>query len=206
MGKAIMPQRVKDTELELQRLDALSNEELKAEFEHCRNDFADNLIRLACLVKVAHRRGLVLDGIPGDFKAVLLQIADRQLDAEAYRRFYGTVPGRYMNRLPLPEQERLAAGGKVKVYVFEGGKVDSRDVDPLLLNLDEARQVFGPQGMRNAAAQRSYLEGLSKRKRPVPLASRIVPNKRKHCVEVWIGEQKVEIGSKELATLLAQLQ
>lgn len=129
----------------------------------------DGLEAAAAGVGVLEKKGSPkLSQIPVFIRHKLLAIAHERLHAGAYLRFHRSGIERSLMRLSLGEQKRLAEGGKVRIYSFPDGVSQYREVRPEELSPFEVRQIFGPNGIRNHAEQRSWLEAERKRKEYAP--------------------------------------
>ena len=150
----------RDEDLSVEHWDAATTDELLGALTDALQAEGKSLMRLAGIVRECHRRSIETPMLSPGFRQYLIAIADGLLNAAAAQRFLGTAVAAHLQHLSRAEQERLAGGGHVTVYSFENGKVDKRQMDPLKLDRFEFHQVFGPDGIRDAAGQRSYLEGL----------------------------------------------
>jgi hypothetical protein len=152
------------------------------------------------------QKGEDLSRVPPKLRRVALDIAHERLDPEAYRLFEGTAVLQYLRALPLTEQQRLAEGGTVKVYTFDNGKAQ-REVPVLSLTGFEISQVFDTEsGIRNAAAQRSWLESRHKRQRHIdggPIE--LITDKRRHTLVIRAGSESRELSASELGRLVAEV-
>lgn len=125
---------------------------------------AESMMRLAWIVRILEERGEDLSGLRLPLINHLRRIAHGQVLPELVVRF-AAQPG-LLNRvalLPMPDQQRLAAGDSVKLVVLretaDGRReTDHRLVDPSKLTQDQIWQVFGQDRIRSEAEQVLYLE------------------------------------------------
>lgn len=125
---------------------------------------AESMMRLAWIVRILEDRGEDLSGLRLPLINHLRRIAHGQVLPELVVRF-AAQPG-LLNRvalLPIPDQQRLAAGESVRLVVLretpDGRRVtDHRMVDPSKLTQEQIWQVFGQDRIRSEAEQVLYLE------------------------------------------------
>lgn len=96
--------------------------------------------------------------LPRGLRRAFERLGQGDLHPRAWAKFNSTYVGRYIHKLPLQDQKALADGDPVTVYSFENGRVSHRKVDIEMLVYEEQKQVIGPNGLRNKAEQRSYIE------------------------------------------------
>lgn len=127
-------------------------------------NLAHNVIRLSQVAYAMKRSGDDLAPLRrqlGTTLVLLLRVGCGQVFAGTYLCFGGN-PDLYrpISRLDLGEQQRLADGGRIRVVVFNAAtkEYDVRDKDPLDLDAEEIKRVFGRDEIRTEAQQRAILD------------------------------------------------
>ncbi|WP_406850120.1 hypothetical protein [Chromobacterium phragmitis] len=140
-------------------LSNLSTQMLREELARSVELTARHLMRLATIWAELERRGEDLSDLRIGLATFLPQIAARQLSADAVIRFAGQkLLLNAVATLPLPEQERLARGGSVKLLSYDGhGEAVAVDVPAHALSAQQIRQVFDLGKMRTIDEQRPRL-------------------------------------------------
>jgi len=179
--------------------------ELREALESLLTVGAETFARMAAIVLVADERGLTGElGLQGYQVLALRRIGRGQVLPAAYARFGATPLGRYLNTLSVALQRSLADGGTVPVYSFRNGRVEKREVQPLKLTDFERRQVFGAQGIRDAAEQRSWLESLRKRRRD-SADGNVIVDRANHALIVRVGDSEVSLSRDDLLDYIKQI-
>ncbi len=142
----------------------MTSDELKRELQSCLTLTIDSMRRMASIVKELEERGEDL----GDLKLALLnhlrRIAHGQLSAAALVRFSSRPDVlSKVAALPLPDQERLASGDKVRLAVRHEGSIELQSFDPLDLTRDQLSQAFGRGAMRSQSEQVAIIESRAAR-------------------------------------------
>ena len=195
----------RDEDLSVEHWDAATTDELLGALTDALQAEAKSLMRLAGIVRECHRRSIETPMLSPGFRQYLIAIADGLLNAGAAQRFLGTAVAAHLQHLSPAEQERLAAGGHVTVYSFENGPIDKRQMDPLKLDRFEFQQVFGRDGIRDAAGQRSYLEGLKKQENIRIPAPKDEPHVEKRGRDRVLVVKGVEITRLQMVAFLAEM-
>lgn len=166
---------------------------------------AETFARMAAIVQVADEQGVTDElGLQSYQVATLRRIWRGEVLSVAYARFGGTPLERALPTLSPAQQRFLSDGGTVPVYSFEGGRMETREVQPLKLTEFERQQVFGFHGIRDAAEQRSWLE--TRRKRSVRSAEgTVIVDRVHHALIVRVGGQEVTISRDDLLDYIKQI-
>lgn len=177
---------------------------LQERFAKASGDWQQATLEMVVVVKECKAASLPLNWIAPNVLRILERIADGHLLLGAYEKFGSEPVFKYVQRLPMSEQRRLADGGKIKVLTPRpNGPADFREVDPLNLGNVEMKQVFDPAGfIRNQAQQVSHVEGLAKSHLVVVAPEQDVTVNRRKGVIVVRG---VELSVKDLSAYLNQL-
>lgn len=125
----------------------------------------ENLTRMAVLVRIADERGESLGAIEHlSMLHALRKIAHGQLlpDIAAKLIASKTVFGRVSN-LPLNEQRRVAEDKPLPIAEQQDGEWTHRLVKPSAMTVEEARQVFADDHVRDVGEQRSLVSGRAAR-------------------------------------------
>lgn len=189
-------------------LDALSSEEVIERMIESIDKGMKAWLVAGRAYHILWERGDLPDDIPPHLEEALRRLGNRELHPAAWTRFHGTYVGRHIHKLSYPKQEAIAKGEPVKVYSFENGNVDHRKADIEDLVYSEQKQVLGPNGLRNAAEQRSYLE--DKRAKKMPKNNQpsepvmVVRGKRKRGVLVKPNDDEVFISHEQLSKYAAE--
>ncbi|OWY61584.1 hypothetical protein B7486_63035, partial [cyanobacterium TDX16] len=150
-----------------------SSERLKVRFFECFKGAAEFIAEAAVCVMLLEERGEELTGIP--YVGTYRRIAAGQVDPSAFWRFIESPNRQRVERLPLPDQKRLAADPMVEIA--EGSTV--RKVDLTQAPREVAKVVIGPDGIRSPDEQRAFL-GQQKAKAMVrPTAKTALPKERR---------------------------
>ena len=183
---------------------AMDAAKLRVEFARMMQVAAEHLLAISALVQTADDNGIDL-GVPAGMLYPFRQIARKRLHPAAYTKFLGTTD--LLNKvqaLPLAEQKRLADGGAVPVYSFTNGKPEKREVPPHELVGVERGQVFGPNGIRSVAEQRSWLEARQKANH-VRVQGEVLCDKKSHQIIVRVGNSEVAISLNEMLDYIKEL-
>lgn len=108
----------------------------------------------------------------------------------------------HVMRLPLSDQEAFIEGG---VEVLSPDGADHRVIKLEDLSQDQLAQVFGPEGVRTLAAQRTYLEERereSEMKRPVEVPELVWKIRRGRVIIT----KPCELTARQLSLILAEMQ
>jgi hypothetical protein len=138
---------------------SLTTKELKQELAVAFQLTASNLLRMANIIRELESRGEDLSDLRMGLVGYLRMIAHGQLAASAVIRFAGRPALlNAISNLPLTDQEKLSAGERIELAVFQNGKVTSRLVDAYDLAADQVKQVFERGAIRTVAQQVPLLE------------------------------------------------
>lgn len=143
------------------KLLAMTSEQLRAELVKALQVTADSLRWTAWIVRLLEERGDDLSDLKIGILDYLRRIAYGQVTPELVVR-YAQSPAllRTLAALPLPDQQKIAAGEPVRVVVRRpDGQFDHRMAEPLKLTRDQVAQVFGRGKIRDDAEQILLLEG-----------------------------------------------
>ena len=166
---------------------------------------AETFARMAAIVHVADQQGVTEElGLQGHQVTALRRIARGQILPQAYAKFGGTPLAIHLRSLSAARQRDLLDGGTVPVYSFEKGRVEKREVPPLKLTAFERRQVFGRDGIRDAAEQRSWLES-RKKQRPQSVDGTVIVDRARRALIVKVGNQEVSISRNDLLDYIKQI-
>lgn len=144
----------------------LSTDKLRAALVSTMAKTVAQLTRLAWIVRILEERGEDLGDLKISLVPYLRQIAYGQILPEVVMR-YGERPSlvRAISALPLPDQQRLAAGERVVLALrAPDGSVDHRMVDPLTLTSSQVARVFAKDRIRPVDEQLVMAEGEKPRK------------------------------------------
>ncbi len=158
-----------------QELAGYTTEQLRAELARGLQVTAECLLRLALVVKLLEERGEDLSGLRLPLLHHLRRIACGQVLPEVVVRF-AAAPGLIakIGSLPLPEQKRLAEGGKVTVVVrTAAGETTHKQVDPLHLAPGQVSLVFARDHLRGIAEQGVLLDQRPERGEKQPPRGRV---------------------------------
>ena len=171
-----------------------------------RVDFLSILEQLAGLVKVGDERGWTSElGFSTAWVRMGRDIGCGLVNAAAVVRFGGTRLESQLQKLSPQRQLLLAQGGGVEVYSWDDGQMQKREVPPEKLTSFEHRQVFGPDGIRDAAEQRSWLESQKKKGMMRTAKGDFALDLERRELIVKVGDREVRISQKVLYEYLRKL-
>ena len=182
--------------------------ELRKAFSSLVSISVETFTRMAAIVQVADKQGITDELELSAFQLrALRRIARGEVLPEAYERFTGTPVESHLHKLSPGQQRGLADGGGVPVYSFPAdGREAKREVPPLKLTPLELRQAFGPDGIRDRAEQRSWLETSKKRPRRTESANgTVITDPAHHRLIVRVGDAEVSLSRDELLDYLKQI-
>lgn len=143
----------------LTELASLTSEQLREQLTVSLNVTAQQLLRMAAIVRILEERGEDLTEFRGALPSYLRRIAYGQMLAEVVVRFADSQSlVKRISQLPLPDQRRLAAGEPVEVAVLTEHGTDKRLVDPMSLRGPLLAQVFAADHIRPLPEQVIILE------------------------------------------------
>jgi len=205
MNVALTRTMVSDVSKLISEYEGKSDQELQQAAQSLVEMTAENFVRLAVIVQVADERGTTDElGLSGSYITTLRRIGRGEVVAEAYARFGGTALEPKLRLLSATQQRKLAAGGTVPVYSFNEGRPEKREVDPLKLTDFERRQVFGPDGIQDAAGQRSYVETQGKQRRR-RVKGDVIIDRAGHAIIVKVGDAEVSLAKDDLLDYIKQI-
>jgi hypothetical protein len=140
-------------------VEGMTTAQLRQELSRGLRLAADNLLRLALVVKALEARGEDLSGLRVGLLLFLRQIAAGQLLPEVVVRFAG-VPSliERIGRLPHDEQRRLADGGQVTIVTAARSGFAVEQKDPLALTPRQIGLAFAPDHLRSEEEQKEWLD------------------------------------------------
>lgn len=152
----------------------MSTEALRGELARAIRVTAQSLVYLATIWQELEARGEDLSSLRTGLSAYLPLIASGHADPEAVVAFAGQhTLLRAVTQLPRDEQQRLAAGGSVRVVVQTPDGVEAeRELSPTLLSAAEVRRVFAPGAVRSPTEQSRIMrltQGRTRRAAAPPL-------------------------------------
>jgi len=133
----------------------LSTEKLRQALISTMAKTVAQLTRLAWIVRILEERGEDLGDLKIGLVPYLRQIAYGQILPEVVMR-YAERPAlvKAISALPLPDQQRLAAGDRVTLAIkAPDGSIDNRMVDPLILTGPQVARVFAKDRIRSVDEQ-----------------------------------------------------
>lgn len=138
----------------------MTDEQLDAELSRCLRVTAEDMKRLAGILREKENRGHDISAFRMCPIHSLRLIASGQLLPEILVAFIGQPSlVRAIGSLPISDQERIARGEPLKLVVFgSGGQTDTRMVAPRLLGSKEIKQLFDRDHIRDEAEQAMYLD------------------------------------------------
>lgn|GEM_PF-4914256 len=146
-----------------------STEKLKFRFFECYNGAARFIAEAAVCVKLLKERGDTLTGLP--MVGTFLRIASGQISADLFWTFLESPNRRFVERLPLEDQKRLAANPMVPVVEAKpDGGFTTRMIDLTKAPAETVKLALGDDGVRSPEEQISHL-CMQKAKPPVVRAS-----------------------------------
>lgn len=167
---------------------------------------ADDLMEWGALFVLAEERGYSVTDVPTFYQSLLRRIGHADVSAKAYLALAQSPLRKLVTSgtLSVAEQDALASDEPVKVFDFQFGEVQHRLVEPSKLTVYERKQVFGRDGTRDAAGQRSYLETKRKkgRRKPGPGEPYVVDRRRR----VVVLTEGCELGVTDLLNILRDLE
>ena len=151
---------IQTPEIDLKAIEAnlrpLSIEKLKFRFFECYSGAASFMAEAAMCVKLMKEHGDPLTGMP--MVGTFLRIASGQILPELVWKFIESPNRQRVERLPLEDQKRIANDSMVPaVFPKPGGGYDKRMVDLCKASPEVAKQVAGPDGLRNPEEQLAVL-------------------------------------------------
>lgn len=151
-------------ESEIRSLTSLSSEDLRRELQSAALGVAQQLLRLAAIIRVLEERGEDLSDVKVGMVRYLRRIAYGQVLPEIVTTYadYPLLLNR-LTTLPLPDQERIAKGESLAVMIQTASGPDTRLVAPMNMTAEQVYQVFGDGRVRSDAEQASYLDSRSSR-------------------------------------------
>ena len=151
-------------------LENMTESQLRGELLKCFGLTVYGLRTAATIVSIMEKRGIDLSDMKLALLPYLRKIASNQVMPEVIIRFVG-VPSllNVIGNLPMPDQEKLAAGEPVPLMVVgpEGRAI--RMADPLLMSMTQRTQAFARDRIRDEAEQALFLDSkLLKASTPIP--------------------------------------
>lgn len=183
---------------------SLSTNELIDKLQQGVSTTVETMRQMAEIVRILDERGVDLSAYRHFPVQQLRRIAYGQTTPEVVVKFQAApLLLSRITALPLPDQQRLARGGKVRVLTETDEGIDFREVDPLDLSRNEIHQVFAASEFRTDAQQRSQLMSpKSRSRRIVKDESGVVVNHRLGGIEV----NGKFLSKSELIKYLARLE
>ena len=143
-------------------LEDVTTEQLRVELARALEVTAENLLWLARLWRELERRGEDLRELRSGIRTFLPLIADGRLDAQTAVQFAGNVIMlRALATLPIKEQKRIAAGGKIDVVMIRDKQPVTRAMRGDDMSVKMIRQVFAAGRTRSEEEQRALLTMLN---------------------------------------------
>lgn len=174
-----------------------TEKERRQNLADCLKVTAENILKAAIIIGVCEDQGDDLSGFSTGFRSCMARIRAGTMLPQVYMEYDGALR-RSMGFLPISEQQKLVAGGKVELVIREGGQTEVLKVDPRDLQPKQIKQVFATDHIRSTAEQRTWLEDKKPAKEPEPS---IDVNARQGFIIVG----GVKLTRKDLANYLAQL-
>lgn len=155
--------QVRETETEIDRWSLYGVDELKQMYVDRLRLTVENLRELAEIARVLEEKGVDISDLEtgsGMFPLKYVRLVGHgQLLPDVVLRFMGhSALMRNIAAMPLPDQKRLADGGKVEVAVRRGSSFDCRMIDPLSMSPDQIRQTISGGRIHSYAEQIARLE------------------------------------------------
>lgn len=143
----------------------LSTEKLRSTFVESYGKAAEFIARAAVCVKLMEERGESLHGLPQ--LQLFRRVASGQLLADLVWKFIDSPARQVVERLPLPDQKRLASNPVLPVVeAAVGGGYTQRMTDLTKVSKAVVRQVIGDEGIRTPEEQIAHIAS-SKNRVPV---------------------------------------
>jgi len=152
---------------EYETIRASDTEALRAQLAGSLARTAQEMLRMAAIVRTLEERGVDLRDLRVGMLDYLRRVAYGQVLPEVVVRFAEhPLLIRRIAALALPDQRRLVEGQGVPVAVRrEDGTIDHRLADPLFLSGPQINQVFARDRLRSIAEQTLVLEDPQRRPR-----------------------------------------
>lgn len=146
--------------VEVERLRAMSTQDLRTELGRALTLSADNIVQLAAIWRELEGRGEDLDDLRNGLGAYLPLIANGRLAAEAVVQFAGQrAVLRGLLGLPIEEQRRLSSGASVKIVTVNAdGAYEEREIPATRLTGSQARLLLDQGRLRRPREQLALLE------------------------------------------------
>lgn len=189
----------------LGELQALSSDELRRQLTLSLKITAEQLVRMAAIVRVLEERGDDLSEFRGALPGYLRKIAYGQMLAEVVVRFADSPQLiQRVSQLPIPDQRRLADGESIEMAVLTEAGTDKRMVDPLALRGPLLTQVFAPDHIRPLHEQVLILEARRAAPQPVKKQAKSRVRSDRELGGVFVGRGFAS--QEEILDALADLQ
>ena len=196
-------------EADLASVRSMSTDELREELRRSLQMTADNLRRIASIVRTLEERGEDLSALRIGLMPYLRQIAYGQVMPEIVVR-YAESPMlvRTISQLPMPDQQRLAKGDPIPLAVGSPGTpLDHRMVDPIYLRRDQVSLVFARDHIRTIEEQKIILENRlpkpdDNRDRDGSSSKRVRPDRKRGGITIG----RIFAPTAEVVTALSELR
>jgi hypothetical protein len=166
----------------LGQLRSMTDEQLLEELKTGMRVNADNLLRMALVVKELESRGADLSGVKLGLLHHLRRIACGQMLPEVVTQFaWSPALIARIGSLPLSEQRKLVDGDRVKMLTYgPDGSMTHRLADPVAMTPDQVNQVFARDHIRDDSEQALWLD------------RRVIRERAKKAIPERIGDMHID--------------
>lgn len=167
----------------------LSTEKLRGMFVESYGKAAEFIARASVCVKLMEERGENLRGIPQI--QLFRRVACGQVLPELVWKFMESPARREVERLPLPDQRKLAESPFLPVAEpASGGGYTKRMVDLTTASVTLVKQVIGPEGVRSPEEQIAYISTAKPRSVVTPKVAPVAEEPLTRSVTVKLTESE----------------
>ena len=188
------------------KIESLSEKAMLKIGRECLLNIAENLVLLSRIVHELMKRGSDLSWCPQALIPICQKIAAGQLHPSIFWEFKG-VHSRLLFKLPFTIQKQIVNKKTISVFEPGGNGGDMREYRWEDMTSLQRRIAIGPRGIRSKEEQRSLykremeFQGIKNARSEVEY----IPNKRKGCLEIIIGDRSIRIPAAQLAQYLSQI-
>lgn len=185
----------------------LAEEGIRRELDKARKETAENLLRLAVLLRICEERKYEVEGIPINFRQRLLRVAYGQAVPDLLAGFWSR-PFLFdrISRLPIPDQQRIAADKPIAVVERDDQGVTHRLLAPSQMDDDQIKQVLAGDHIReDQAEQLRWIDQQNQKREKTRATKPRGPYEIDAKHRVVIIHQPIKLHARDLLKMLEEL-